>query len=222
MHHSEEKKEFIKLIGDKLQKAYQRSGFKSYKQLTRAAAEHGYKFSPELMARYFSGTIEPGIFAFRGILAALNMSADQVLFDDSRDHWVEKKRDFIDDVSDKLRSSLKDSGMLNAMQIVVIAENSGYPLDADLTEDSLAGRREPGIFEFAGVLRVLGLSADDVLFGTKTPVRSGILLKSTADKLVDLLSGSADDRYRELNELYADASESVQMAVLELLRASKK
>jgi hypothetical protein len=202
------RKEFIGAVGRRLRRAFKESDFRSYRELTREAGIHGHKFSSELLTRYFQGAIEPGIFAFCGILNALNISADSVLF--GRELTIRDPK------------RLDEGDLRSAVQMAIIAENFGYPVRADDIEDFLKGRTEPGIFEFAGMLEVLRESADSILFGKPAKAPTGVLTRGTADKLVNLLqkTGPIDPEYDELIKLYSEAPVKVQKAVLELLRSA--
>jgi len=222
MKNSTLRKKFIAVVGERLRKAFERSNIRSYKELAREAAKHGHKFSAELLARYFSGTIEPGIYSFCGILTALDLSADQMLFGHELALKGPKRKKFVSAAGKRLQKALEEGDLRSSVQMAVIAENFGYDVKADDIESFLQGLTEPGIYEFAAMLDVLKQSADAVLFGREQAIPSGVLVRDTADKLMNLLqkSGSADSHYQELTRLYSSAPANVQKAVLELLRSA--
>jgi len=219
---SSEKKAFIKGVGSRLLSAFEKSEFKSYKQLARRAAELGYKFSPELLARYFNGSIEPGIFALTGIIAALGISADDVLFGGEMLARDPERNEFVDEVSDRLREHSKSSEFKTPLQLALVAQNLGFNISRERVEQILEGKSEAGIYEFTAILSVMKVSSDAVLMGTDRQAEAGTVLRETADRLVDLLekAGAGDQRMRELTGLFAHASTGVQDAVLELLRSA--
>ncbi len=219
---SSEKKAFIKDVGSRLLEAFEKSEFKSYKQLARRAAELGYKFSPELLARYFNGTIEPGIFALTGIISALGVSADEVLFGDKYLERDPERKEFIEEVSERLRDLSRSSEFNTPLQLSLVAQNLGFNISRERVEQILEGRVEAGIYELTAILSVMKISSDAVLMGKDAEAEAGFALKETADRLVELLrkSGAGDKRLRELTGLFAQASNGVQEAVLELLRST--
>jgi len=214
----------MKAVGQRLREAYDRGNFSSYKALAREAERLGFRFSPELLARYFDGKIEPGLYALSALVAALGLSADEVLFGDEHINRYPERKRFVEQIVPRLSRALSDSELQSPLQLAIISENLGFKLSPQRIEKILAGQAEPSLFEFTGMVMALKTSSDAILLQKDPGAEAGQMLRETADKLVNLLkkAGAADPRLQELTKLYSGASPKVQAAVLELLRSAAR
>jgi hypothetical protein len=181
------RKKFIRAVAEKLKAAYEQSDLVSYRELSERAAELGYAFSGELLSRYFAGNIEPGIYTFCAFLRCLNLSANEVLFNDLDEYLDAERANFIKRICAKLKREMELFGLREADELAIFAKNAEYPVEAANLYRIMEGNREPTLYEFVAILAALKSSADKILYGKDPLIMAGSVSEHMASNLTGLL-----------------------------------
>jgi transcriptional regulator with XRE-family HTH domain len=215
-----DRKKFTEDVGKSLERAYSESEIKSQTQLSSIAKELGYDVSPDAIAKYFAGGTEPGIYAITGLAKALKKTIDSFTPGDSTEILDEKVKAFVSKVSNRLREASTESNIDSPNELAVIANNIGFRISTEDIVKYLDGKKEPGIYEFTGLLKALGRSSDLVLFDKDPVAEAELKIQDAANRLAGFIDDAKSKEtpdIKKLRKLYLTVPEKVQKAVMQIL-----